>query len=132
MDTFGFKDFESVRLKATYNMKIGSREITAGETIVFFDSIQIAGLQEVRQYVTAHGGFGDRNRVFWDTTRELKLNFSQGVFSKEQLVVLLNAHLGEVAANQVTDMPMRELLESDGNGVIIDENIFDKTRTLKK
>lgn len=118
MDTFGFKDFESVRLKATYNMEIGSREITKGETIVFFDTVQIAGLQEMRQYVTAHGGYGDRNLIYWDTTREIKLNFSQGVFSKEQLAVLFNSRLGVVGANQVTDVPMREYIESDGHGVI--------------
>ena len=38
---FSFKDLEKVRIKATYNMKIGDREILEGETIALFDKIQI-------------------------------------------------------------------------------------------
>jgi hypothetical protein len=43
MDYGSFKDFESVRLKATYNIEIGDRTIVPGETIAYFDQIQIAG-----------------------------------------------------------------------------------------
>jgi len=41
-----------------------------------FDKIQIAGLNEVKDYVAARGGFDNRAHVFWETTRELNLTFS--------------------------------------------------------
>ena len=118
MDTFGFKDFESVSLKATYNIEIGNRTIEEGETIAFFDTIQIAGLQENFQVITAHGGFEDRDRVFWERAKDTQLNFSKGVFNKEQFALLTNSRLIEVGQTQVVCAPMRETLESDEHGNI--------------
>lgn len=119
MEEYGsFKDFESVRLKATYNMEIGGRTIEPGETIAYFDKVQIAGLSEVRDYITAHGGFEDRTRVIWDRTKELRLSFSRGVFSKEQFALMYNSQLFEVAQGDLVKVPYREYLESDENGVI--------------
>ena len=51
-----FKLLEEVRLKATYNMKIGNREFEEGETIALFDNIQISGLKEIKDYTAARGG----------------------------------------------------------------------------
>lgn len=118
MDYGSFKDFESVRLKATYNIEIGDRIIEPGETIAYFDQIQIAGLSEVRDFITAHGGFEDRDRVFWERTKEINLSFARGVFSKEQMALWTNSRLVEVQDSQYIKIPMREYLESDENGVI--------------
>lgn len=119
MDTFGFKDLDSVRLKATYDIEIGNRTIEEGETIAYFDSIQIAGLQELKDIVSANGGYGNRAHVWWETTREVNFAFSQGVFSKEQFAVLMNSKLISVGENSRLLVPMREVLESDENGEII-------------
>lgn len=118
MDYGSFKDFESVRLKATYNIEIGDRTIVPGETIAYFDQIQIAGLSEIRDYITAHGGFEDRTRVIWDRTKEVQLTFSKGVFSKEQMALWTNANMVQTHGSDVIKTPMREVLESDENGVI--------------
>ena len=118
MDSFGFKDLESVRLKATYKIEIGDKTIEAGETIVYFDKIQIAGLREVKEWVTANGGYGNRAHVFWETTKELNFNFSQGVFSKDQFALLANSRLLTVGENDTIPITMRESLESDEHGVI--------------
>ena len=37
MEKGSFKDFESVKLKATYNIEIGERSIEPGEVIAYFD-----------------------------------------------------------------------------------------------
>ena len=114
---FNFKDFEKVRIKATYDIEIGKRIIKTGETIAMFDKIQIAGIDGVSSYVTAHGGFDDRDRVFWETQNEQKLRFSQGVFSKIQFALLTNSRLieGENDADEITN---REEVESDEEGKI--------------
>ena len=36
---FGFKELYDLRIKATYNMKIGNREFVKGETITRLDKI---------------------------------------------------------------------------------------------
>lgn len=118
MDSFSFKDFENVRLKATYNMKIGDREFVEGETLAVFDKIQIAGLSEVVKRVQASGGFDNRARVFWETTQEERLTFSQGVFNKLQFALLSNANVIDINAEDAIEVTFQEALESDENGQI--------------
>ena len=110
---FSFKDFEKVTLKATQNMEMGNRLYTPGEPIATFDKIQIAGLNETIQRVSANGGFDNRAHVWWETTKEIRLNFSQGVFSKAQFALLKNARVIEFSANQSIEISEIEELESN-------------------
>lgn len=123
MESGSFKDFEEVRIIATSNMEIGSRSIAKGETIVFFDKIQIAGLSETRDFVSANGGFDNRARVVWETTRELPLNFSQGTFSKQQFALMANSRMIDLPQNTAIYTPAREYLESNEQGIIELKNI---------
>lgn len=92
---FSFKDLEKVSLKATSNIEIGNKQFVQGETLAYFDKIQIASLDEVRDVRVAEGGYGNPSLVFWDTTKELRLRFTQGVFSEEHFALLTNARLIE-------------------------------------
>lgn len=112
---YSFKDFEKVRLKATYNIEIGDRTYQAGETIALFDKIQIAGLDENVSYITANGGFDNRSLIFWETSKELNLNFIQGVFSPAQFSLLLNARTFEISGAEGIEVTETEELESDQN-----------------
>lgn len=92
---FSFKDLEKVSLKATSNIEIGNKQFVPGETLVYFDKIQIAVLNEQRDTRVAEGGYENQPQVFWDTTKDLQLRFSQGVFSQEHFALLTNAKLIE-------------------------------------
>lgn len=118
MEQGSFKDFESVRLKATYEMDIGNKHFRPGETILFFEKIQIAGLQELHSRIAARGGFDNRAHVWWDTTKEIQLSFSRGVFTPQQFALMTNARMCETAPNYGIPVTMREVLESDENGQI--------------
>lgn len=113
---FGFKDLEQVTLKSTYNMKIGNREIEPGEVIVAFDKIQIANLNEIRDTVTANGGFDNRAHVYWETTKAIRISFAQGVFSKEMLGLLTNSKVISETQPKPVEVTWRESLESNENG----------------
>lgn len=119
MEKGSFKDFEFVKLKATYSIEIGDRKIEPGEVIAYFDKIQIAGLQEIVSRISANGGFNNAARVYWDNTREIDLAFSQGVFSKEQFALLANSKVFNRGENQAARITMREERESDENGNIV-------------
>ncbi len=112
---FSFKDFEKVQLKSTYNMEIGNRKIVPGETLAYFDKIQIIGLSERNEHVSARGGYGNRERVFWNTLQEMPLQFAQGVFSKEQFAMLLNSRIIAPDTNRVDIVSEYEVLEVDEN-----------------
>ena len=113
---FSFKDLEKVRIKATYNMKIGDREILEGETIALFDKIQISNFKEISSKVSANGGFDNRARVFWNTTEKVQLNFAQGVFSKEQFSLMINARMIGPTNSQSVLITEQEELESNEEG----------------
>jgi len=115
---FSFKDLEKVSLKATYNIEIGNRKIVPGETIAFFDRIQVATLDEEKTVVAATGGFDNRPHVFWETTKDLRLSFTQGVFSKEHFALLTNARLIE-QTNAPVLITEHEEKESNEDGVIV-------------
>lgn len=115
---FSFKELYSVKLKATYPLSMDGVEIEPGEVIAEFDKIQISNFEEVRKYVTAHGGFDDRAHVIWESTKQLNFQFIQGIFTKTQLSLILNAKLGSWDEREVFLLSKRETLESDENGHI--------------
>ena len=111
---FSFKDLEKVSLKATSNIGIGNKQFVPGETLAFFDKIQIATLDEDRDTRVAEGGYENIPRVFWDTTKDLRISFSQGVLSKEHFALMTNSRLIEQVGVpiSITEQEEKETNES--------------------
>lgn len=94
MDTLmGIKELYDMKLKALTSFQIGDRKIQAGEVIAAFDDIQLANFQEIKKIVSAHGGFNDWTYVTWESTKEIDLVFTQGIFSRSHLALLSNSDL---------------------------------------
>lgn len=113
-----FKVLEQVRLKVTQNIEINGRSFEEGETIAYFDRIQVAGLNELKDYVAARGGFDNRAHVFWETTKEVRLTFSQGVFSSTQFGLLNNANVIRIEQDDPILITKQEILEVKQDGFI--------------
>ena len=126
MNEFSFKELEQCYLKATYPIEIGNRTIETKEILAKFDKIQIAGLDEIKRWVSANGGFDNRPHVFWETTKEIDLSFSQGVFSKDQFALMTNSKLFEIEEDKPVLVTKMETLESDEeNKIHLKENPVD-------
>ena len=119
INELGFKELYSVSLKATYPIEVGGSTIEPGETIASFDKIQIANFQEIKSSASANGGFDNRAHVFWDTTKSIKINFTQGVFSKLQMALMSNAQLLDNLGEEVVHVNERKVFESDEEGKIV-------------
>ena len=117
-DLGSFKELEQVHLKATQNIEVNGRIFQGGETIALFNKIQIAGLNELKDFVAARGGYDNRGHVFWETTKEVKLTFSQGVFSNIQFGILNNAKMIQLDNDEPLLVTKLEELESDEVGNI--------------
>lgn len=117
-DLGSFKELEQVHLKATQNIEVNGRIFQEGETIALFNKIQIAGLNELKDFVAARGGYDNRGHVFWETTKEVKLTFSQGVFSNIQFGILNNAKMIQLDNDEPLLITKVEELESDEVGNI--------------
>ena len=119
MEQFSMKELYDVSLKSTYPMRIGNRTIEIGEKIAVFDKIQLANFNEIKKYQSANGGFDNRGLVYWEDTKEIRFNFTQGIFSKTQLSLMLNSKMiSENSNNNPILISKREFLESDENGEI--------------
>ena len=128
-----FKTLENVHLKATQSMEANGQSFEEGETIALFDKIQVSGLREFRNYVSANGGFDNRGHVFWETTKELQMTFSQGVFSNLQFGILNNANIIHFEEEEPLLISQVEELESDSVGnVITKEEPADQIFVYKK
>lgn len=115
---FSFKDLYGVKLKSTYNMKINGQEVEENETIAFFNSIQIANIDEIVKRTTARGGYGNYRHVFWETQDKVNMTFTNGVFSKTQFALLTNSKLFELDSNKEIAIDYREQAVADENGII--------------
>ena len=114
-----FKELYEVSLKSTLPIEVSGTKIEAGETIASFDRIQIANFQEIKSVASANGGWDNRAHIFWETTKEVKINFSQGIFSKIQLALMTNAQLINDEGEQIVPINKREEFESDEHGKIL-------------
>lgn len=112
-----FKSLEDVKLKATSNIEINGRAFEEGEIVCQFDKIQISGLQELRSYIAARGGFDNRGHVFWENTKEVQFTLSQGVFSNSQFALLSNSQVVKFEDDLIL-LSYIENLESDEDGMI--------------
>lgn len=115
---FSFKELYEVSLKVTYPIEIGNQTFEAGETIAFFDKIQLANFSEVKNSTSANGGKGNYSRVIWESTKEVKINLTQGVFSKAQFALMSNAALFENSGSDEVIIDTRQEAESDDLGQI--------------
>lgn len=115
---YSLKELYDVILKATYPIEIDGKTVLANETVAIFDKIQIANFKEVTQLVTAHGGYQDMDRVWWETIKEIQLNFSQGVFSTVQLALMTNSKMIKYKKETPILLSKRIELESDEDGYL--------------
>lgn len=117
INEFGLKELYEVSLKATYPIEVGGRIIEPGEIIALFDKISIASFEEKKKFTSSNGGYDNRSLVWWEETKEIKLNFSQGIFSKTQLALMTNAKLIKNKTEDKIIISRREMLETDENGI---------------
>ena len=116
---FGIKELYTVKIKATSNIEIGNHTFEQGENIVVFDKIKIGNIEQIRKTVTAHGGYEDRDLIWWDTTKGVSIDFAQGIVNKMQFSLISNSKLFALDKEAVPILlSARESVESDDEGKI--------------
>ena len=139
---FGLKELYDLTLKATYPIEMDGRVFEAGEVIARFDKIQLANFREITSRTGATGGQGMATHVIWEDSKEIQLNFSQGVFSKRQFALMSNANLIHSVPTDKILLSAHFSTESDENGkiqldrekvtnvFIYDANTFEKINPI--
>lgn len=115
---FGLKELYDLTLRATYPIHTNNRTFEEGEIVARFDKIQLSNFQEITSRVAARGGYDNRALVFWEDPKEIQLNFTQGIFSKQQFALLSNSKLISSDGAQAILVPGHYIGESDDLGRI--------------
>lgn len=118
INLFSMKELNDVFIKLTYPIEINGVKYEEGETIVNFDKISISVLEENKNIKTANGGFDNRSHIFWESTKDVGIIFSQGVFSKTQYSILTNSKILNYEKEKDLYFTLQEQLESDENGIV--------------
>lgn len=118
MTQFGLKELYEVIIRATYPIEVSGKTLEPGEIIAAFDKIQIANVQEIRQSVAARGSWDNRGLVFWDSTREVQIRFTEGIFSSSQFALMTNAQLIDSHQGAELFLRQRDAVESTEEGLL--------------
>jgi hypothetical protein len=118
LEDFSFKELYDVSLKATYPFEVCDRHFDKGEVVAIFDKINIANLREIKTKVSSKGGFNNSNLIIWESTKEVDITFSQGIFSKLQFGLLNNAKMLNSSNDKKILVSKREKLSSNEYGEI--------------
>lgn len=114
----GFKELYDMHLKLTYPIEILGKVFEEGETIALFDKITISNFNEIKNKIRTSGGYNNQDRVFWEETKEVTVNFSNGIFSKEQFALLSNSKILKYTKTPIKVTQTENNLESDENGLV--------------
>lgn len=114
--TFGMKTIEKACIKATNKIEINGKIFQPGEVIAYFDQVDFLVMQEDLVLKQASGGYNNRALIFWETKRDVLIQFSKGVFSKNQFAIVANSKIIYKQNNTQELIHYREELESDENG----------------
>lgn len=127
-EIFSFKELYDVVIKTYSDIVINNIHYNAGDVITKFDKISTSSFTGVKQSQTARGGKNNSPYVFWDSLKEMPINFYQGVFSKEQFALMNNMQMVSMLDDSIFITQVQNL-ESDENGVI--RTKFEPKRNLR-
>ena len=108
---FGIKEIYECVIKSTYDIEINNKIIKAGEPIVSFENLQIVNFTEIKNRVSAKGGYNNQSWVSWDSTKEERIDFSQGIFSKIHLAILGNSKINKKYGIEIPKYETGEISE---------------------
>lgn len=113
--TFGMKTIKKACIKATNKLEINGKIFLPGEVIAFFEKVDFLFLDGRTLIKKASGGFDNRGLVYWENLKDVTVDFSKGVFSKEQFAILCNSKIVYKQNESEELIHYREVLESNEN-----------------
>lgn len=115
---YGIKELYSVALKATFNMELNGTNFEKDEVIMRFDKILIAHVTEDKSSTQARGGVNNPTLIYWDNTRDVQFNCTQGVLSKSGLSILSNSKLVKKTKGEIVSVPIIGEEQEPENGIV--------------
>ena len=104
----GDKELNKVVLKAKVPMQFGERRLEIGESVLYFEKVNMSLLTEQNRPIMARGGWGNMPHVIWEDRSEVRFTLSEGVMSSISMGILLSASMS--VPNKSLFIPIYEVI----------------------
>ena len=100
---FGVREICNVVFKAADSRKIGTRQFSKGEPVIYFDSLKTSTMEQAVTTVYAQGGRGNTRLVAWEGEKTLTFTMEDALISEMGLAILAGANLYKAGKGTTTD-----------------------------
>lgn len=118
MEQFGAKDLYRVVMRATSKMRVGGRDVVAGEPLLHLDSAQFMAVAQQNSYVAARGGRHNMSHIIWERSGDINFAIQRGVVSPMGLALITNLNVLDPPEDGSTILSKTEILTVDDFGKV--------------
>ncbi len=124
---FGVREICNVVFKATANnQRVGSKTFSAGEPVIYFDSLKTSTMEQATTTVYAQGGRGNTRLVAWEGEKTLTFTMEDALISEMGLAILAGANLySKDGANATSKTLLVHVTEINKGGVVTQQPAND-------
>ena len=117
---FGVREICNVVFKATANnQRVGSKTFSAGEPVIYFDSLKTSSMEQATTTVYAQGGRGNTRLVAWEGEKTLTFTMEDALISEMGLAILAGANLySKEGKNATAKTLLVHVTETNKGGVV--------------
>lgn len=124
---FGVREICNVVFKATANnQRVGSKTFSAGEPVIYFDSLKTSTMEQATTTVYAQGGRGNTRLVAWEGEKTLTFTMEDALISEMGLAILAGANLySKDGENATAKTLLVHVTETSKGGVVTQQPTTD-------
>ena len=106
LDRYGIKEVADVTF---YKIK---EDGTAGEPVLYLDSLKVSTIEQTAETVYAQGGKGNPRLIGWDFGKEITLSLEDALFSPKSMAVMFGN--GEVDLDEGNKIKIKKTIMYTG------------------
>lgn len=108
-DSFsGAKEMYDVNIKVNQPLEFNGRKYMTNETLLLFESVELATVNEIKSERQATGGYHNNVLINWEVDKEIQFNLKNGILSPVSWAILSNSKINNIEKKSV---PIVEILQ---------------------
>ena len=114
MDNFsGIKELYDVSIRLNSPLEFNGRKFNTNETLLLFETAEIADITERKSSVQARGGYHNNVFINWETDKEMNFAISHGVLSPVSWALLSNSKIEMPKTKSVSYNELVHIIEDN-------------------
>ena len=114
MDNFsGIKELYDVSIRLNSPLEFNGRKFNTNETLLLFETAEIADITERKSSVQARGGYHNNALINWETDKEMNFAISHGVLSPVSWALLSNSKIEMPKTKSVSYNEIAHIIEDN-------------------